>query len=272
MRRLVSALAFLAALVLVLPARAGGGLRVSVLVPEKSNLQYAQFWIALGGDFFSDEGFDIDLVVPNTPRETEALWQTRKAEFAVMPAAVYGHVVERTHGDLSFLTNMLTRDPAAKSDTGTHVFAAFVTTPMLVDRERWIAIGLVRALMRASRLVHDAPKDALAILERTFPDRDRTEVAQTFNQVAPLIPTDPGFPWIQISKSATFYADYADGMAPRLDGIDLTKAVAYEIINPANEKPQPNHVRFVMLCAVCVIAGMAALGWYTKDRTKLLRS
>src|SRR6185437_1119497 len=93
MRRVVPALAFVLLVLATLPARASGGLTVRVLVPDRGNLQYASFWLALGGDYFADEGYDIELVVPPAPQLLQQFYEERRADVAVLPPPVYVNLV-----------------------------------------------------------------------------------------------------------------------------------------------------------------------------------
>ena len=365
MRRSVSACALVVALFAALPAQAT--YRVPVLVPDRVSLQYASFWVALGGGFFTDEGYDVDVVVPPTLADVEPLWEQHRIDFAVLPAAAYTTILAR-HGELALVANLFMNDPAdlvarrsvveqahvridgslhdrlnalravsigvgssatsrfhalydvaglaaerdarivaidpsaqcAAFHTGRvdalyaespcleqaivhddavlvvnqsagevapvarHVIVAFAARPSMIETQRPVAVGLLRGLLRAARLLRAHPADAVAILARQFPDRDRKELEAIVAIYAPAFPVAPEFPSSEIPRTASLYSDGPG--TPDFAHMDLSRVVSYDVMGQAQEHVDPAHARNVMLGAAAILASVIALGAVTKRR------
>src|SRR5690606_13392705 len=73
---------------------------VDVFVPESHNLQWMNFWVALGGDLFVEEGLNVKTVLPAQPDEENASGALRalfagSADIAVLPRPIFLTAVAR---------------------------------------------------------------------------------------------------------------------------------------------------------------------------------
>jgi len=100
------------AVVILVASPASAAETVRVLVPDRANLQYMSFWLAKSAGFFADEGIDIELVVPDGPQQTEAYFEDRKAEVAVLPPPVYAKLIAGKV-PVVLVANLLANDPIA---------------------------------------------------------------------------------------------------------------------------------------------------------------
>ena len=362
MRRVVSALALM---VVLSGAATAHAYRVPVLVPDHVSMQYASFWVAFGGGFFADEGYDVDVVVPPTPADAQLFWEQRRIDVAVLPATAFTSILA-THGELALIANLFANDPinlvvrrsviaqtqarvaapihdrlnavrgvsiglathsagrfgalydvfglddqrdarmtfieageqcaafherrvdalyaespclehaivhddavvlvnqsaGEVAPVSKHVIVAFAARPSLLEMQRPVAIGLLRAMLRAARLIHDTPQEAVAILARQFPEKDPRELEVIVAIYAPAIPVAPEFPPFEIPRSAMLYSEAP--AVPDFAHIDLSHAVNYDVMGQAEEHVAPNHARNVMLSAAAILAIMTALGVVTR--------
>jgi ABC-type nitrate/sulfonate/bicarbonate transport system substrate-binding protein len=83
---------------------------VRVLVPDAHNLQYLSFWLAKAAGYFADEGVLVELVTPPGPQQTEAFFESRQAEVAVLPPPVYLRLIA-DHVPVVLVANLLANDP-----------------------------------------------------------------------------------------------------------------------------------------------------------------
>lgn len=83
--------------------------KVQVGVPERDNLQYAAFFVARGAGFFAAEGLETELIVANTPAETEQLVRDKKAPLFVLSPPMYLRVISEK-APLVMVANLLEND------------------------------------------------------------------------------------------------------------------------------------------------------------------
>jgi ABC-type nitrate/sulfonate/bicarbonate transport system substrate-binding protein len=95
---------------LVQSGAARGAERVRVLVPDRENLQFMSFWVAMGAGIFTEEGIDVDLVVPPGPPQTGAFFDQGEGDLAVLPPPVYVELIARG-SPVVLVANLLENDP-----------------------------------------------------------------------------------------------------------------------------------------------------------------
>ena len=87
-----------------------GGKAVRVVMASKENLQQMNFWIAQGAGFFSDEGLDVEVIVPPNPQGTSQLILRGGADVAVLQRPLYLDLIGQQQPVLIF-ANLLQNDP-----------------------------------------------------------------------------------------------------------------------------------------------------------------
>jgi ABC-type nitrate/sulfonate/bicarbonate transport system substrate-binding protein len=104
-------LALLLAVALVAPARADAEVEhVRVVLPDRDNLQYLAFWVAIGAGYFADESIALDIDAPASPPATFALVHERTADVFVLPPPVYLQLIAEKF-PLLLVANLLQNDP-----------------------------------------------------------------------------------------------------------------------------------------------------------------
>lgn len=83
---------------------------VRVVVPDPDNLQYLNFWIALGAGFFKEEGLDVQVLAPPNPLGTLQFLLQGRAEVALLPPPQYLNPIAQGQPILIF-ANLLQNDP-----------------------------------------------------------------------------------------------------------------------------------------------------------------
>ena len=83
---------------------------VRVGVPERDNLQYMSFWIAQGAGYFTDEGLDIEIVVPDAPNMSGMILMQRRVDISLLQPPVYLGLIAEQHPFVLF-ANLLANDP-----------------------------------------------------------------------------------------------------------------------------------------------------------------
>ncbi|WP_394825572.1 ABC transporter substrate-binding protein [Pendulispora albinea] len=303
-----------------------GRTKLRVLVPDGDNLQYMAFWLAKGAGYFEEEGLDVTLVIPPSPRGTRTYFDEHRADAAVLPPPMYLEMIA-SRMPVVLVANLLKNDPielvvrrsileerrlsdalplrdrlaglrglrlgiaphpptrlralfasqgldpedvlsivtlhgneqneafrAGKVDAlyahTPYVEQAIVRddavvlvnqsageVPVLKDRQihafaversflashRDAVIAAVRAIGRAERLLHGAPREAVDVLARTFPSRDRRELTTIVALYVPAIPEAPEVKVERIPLALTFFP--AGMKAPELSGIDIGEYV-----------------------------------------------
>jgi len=92
------------------PARAFDGTPIKVIVPDAESLQYLAFWLAREAGFFRDEGFQVDLVIPERPQLTGDLVRKQAADVAVLPPPTYLELIA-DEVPIVLVANLLQNDP-----------------------------------------------------------------------------------------------------------------------------------------------------------------
>jgi ABC-type nitrate/sulfonate/bicarbonate transport system substrate-binding protein len=83
---------------------------VDVLLPDGDNLQYSAFWAALGAGYFTDEGVQPHLVIPEIPAQAIARVLRGDAPVAVLPPPVYLQLIADRF-PIVLVANLLRNDP-----------------------------------------------------------------------------------------------------------------------------------------------------------------
>ncbi len=79
-------------------ARSGGAdgrTPVRVLVPTADNLQFMSFWIALGANYFRDEGLEVEVIVPPIPMGTGGFLLQSRGDIAILPPPMFLPMIAR---------------------------------------------------------------------------------------------------------------------------------------------------------------------------------
>ncbi len=102
--------AILLVVALLTLARGASAETVRVLLPDRDNLQYMAFWIALGAGYFRDEGIDIALSIPDAPEQVNEYLRRADSEVAVLPPPRYLELIAARF-PLVLVANLLRNDP-----------------------------------------------------------------------------------------------------------------------------------------------------------------
>jgi len=81
-----------------------------VIVPDADNLQFMSFWVAKGAGFFSDEGIELHLLVPDEPRQAQRMVLAGEADCAVLPPPMYLELIAERFSWV-LVANLLQNDP-----------------------------------------------------------------------------------------------------------------------------------------------------------------
>ena len=83
---------------------------VRIGVPEPTNLQFMNFWVAQGAGLFEDEGLDVELVSPAMPAQISQLLLQGQVDVAVIMPPIYLGVIAQQH-PVRLFANLLANDP-----------------------------------------------------------------------------------------------------------------------------------------------------------------
>ena len=83
---------------------------VRVIVPDRDNLQFMNFWIAVGAGYFKDEGLDVQVVVPPNPEGSAQFLQQGQGDVALLQPPNYIQQIAQGRPILVF-ANLLQNDP-----------------------------------------------------------------------------------------------------------------------------------------------------------------
>jgi ABC-type nitrate/sulfonate/bicarbonate transport system substrate-binding protein len=162
--------------------------------------------------------------------------------------ALYAHTpyVERAiaHDDAVVFVNQSRGEVPELANRQIHALAM---TRTLLDLRPTLAQALVRAVGKAEDLIHQRPAEAVAILARMFPARDKHELEIIVGLYAPAIPPTPKVSAGHIPMAVTLYP--AEKEKPDLTGIDLTKHVAPEL-TVAPTEPRTSTLQYVIEGAI----------------------
>lgn len=85
--------------------------KLKVVVPDKENLQYLSFWVALASGAFAAEDLDVEVISPPAPGQTPTLFEeTADADAAVLPPPMYLAMIGR-RVPIALVANLLANDP-----------------------------------------------------------------------------------------------------------------------------------------------------------------
>lgn len=96
-----------AVLLLALPASARP---LPIVLPDARNLQYLDFWVALGAHYFDDEGLALELRTPPTPGEVTQLLHADDSQIAILPPPIFLQMIADGF-PLRVIANLLINDP-----------------------------------------------------------------------------------------------------------------------------------------------------------------
>jgi ABC-type nitrate/sulfonate/bicarbonate transport system substrate-binding protein len=105
--RAVKTAALALALVISLPAAAREPL--TIITPDRDNLQDLPLYVALGAGYFADEGFDVTLDVPDAPSEVQKRLHADADQVFVLPPPVYLQLIADGF-PLRIVANLLSND------------------------------------------------------------------------------------------------------------------------------------------------------------------
>ncbi|MBI4337589.1 MAG: ABC transporter substrate-binding protein [Chloroflexi bacterium] len=89
---------------------AGSATTVRLIVPRADNLQYLNFWVAVGAGFFKEEGLDVQVVVPPSPRLGAQFLLQGQGDVALLQPSMYIEQIAQKQPVLVF-ANLLQNDP-----------------------------------------------------------------------------------------------------------------------------------------------------------------
>ncbi len=116
------------------------------------------------------------------------------------------------------------------------------------------AQAMVRAVARAETLLRDTPADAVAPLQKAFPDRDPAEIDRIVHLYSPAMPATPK---VSVDGFAPAVLFFPEGEAPpNLSGIDLASFVAPELVQ---EKPADRSPALAYAGSALALVALAAL-------------
>jgi NitT/TauT family transport system substrate-binding protein len=193
---------------------------VAIIMPEPENLQDMPFWVALGAGYFSDEGLDITLKVPDSPNEVVKLLHRDADEVAVLPPPIYLDLIADGF-PLLIVANLLQND--AINLIVRRSLIASRHLPMdapLADRLRALAgvrlgvapgpISRLRLLYRAQGL--DADK-LITIVPLMGPEQNDAFAA---GKVDALYAHTPFLERALVEEDAVIYVNQSAGEVPEL--------------------------------------------------------
>src|SRR5688572_6435812 len=108
MRTVKACLAIL--IVAALGVNAAAAEKVRIGIPERHNLQYMAFWIAQGAGFFTAEGLDVEVVIPDAPNMSGMILMQRRVDISLLQPPVYLGLIAEQHPFVLF-ASLLANDP-----------------------------------------------------------------------------------------------------------------------------------------------------------------
>lgn len=84
--------------------------KLKVVVPDRENLQYLSFWVAIASGAFAEEDLSVEVVSPPAPGQTPSLFEESDAEAAVLPPPMYLTMIAR-RAPIALVANLLMNDP-----------------------------------------------------------------------------------------------------------------------------------------------------------------
>lgn len=202
---------------------------------------------------FASQGLDVDkeakLVILHG-KEQNAAFHDREVD------VLYAHTpyLERAivHDDAVVLVDQCRGEVAELANRQIHALA--VQRSLLETRHDLVA-AMVRAIGDAQALIHRSQSEAVAALAKEMTGRDKTELETIVRLYEPAIPKSPAARAEDIPGALTMFP--AGMPKPDLTGIDLTRHVAIDVIDPArvdkSSTPSAPRPRYWMIIAVGVM-------------------
>lgn len=203
-----------------LSALAASGAELRIIVPEPHNLQWMSFWVAKGAGYFADAGYDLELVVPDSPREATGLVLEGKADCAVLPPPMYLELIaERFPWVL--VANLLENDAinlvVRRSVAEERKLSADLPLQERLQKLAGLRIGVapnpptrLRALFASQGL--DADRDIKMVIRRGFEQND----AFDDGEVDALYAHTPYLEEALVDQDAVMIVNQSAGEAPKL--------------------------------------------------------
>ncbi|MGH7282792.1 MAG: ABC transporter substrate-binding protein [Polyangiaceae bacterium] len=116
------------------------------------------------------------------------------------------------------------------------------------------AQAMVSAVARAETILRTTPGDAVAPLQKAFPERDPAEIDSIVHLYSPAIPATPKVSTDGFAPAVLFFPE--GEQAPNLDGIDLASFVAPEL---SQEKPADGSPKIAYAGGAVALVALAAL-------------
>lgn len=123
------------------------------------------------------------------------------------------------------------------------------------------AQAMVSGVARAETMLRNSPGDAVAPLQKAFPDRDPAEVDRIVHLYSPAIPATPKVTTDGFAPAVVFFPEGED--PPKLDGIDLASFIAPEL---TQEKPADRSPKLAYASGAVALVALAALAYKLKTR------
>ncbi len=214
----LSVLAILAAGVLGTFPATGAELRI--IVPEPHNLQWMSFWVAKGAGYFAEAGYDLQLVVPDSPREAQDLVLEGKADCAVLPPPMYLELIADRFPWV-LVANLLENDAinlvVRRSVAEQRKLSADLPLKERLQKLAGLRVGVapnpptrLRALFASQGL--DADRDIKMVIRRGFEQND----AFDDNEVDALYAHTPYLEEALVDQDAVMIVNQSAGEAPKL--------------------------------------------------------
>lgn len=83
---------------------------VRLIIPDADNLQYLNFWVALGAGFFKEAGLDVQIVVPPNPMGAPQFLLQDRGDVALLQPPIYIQQIAQERPIVVF-ANLLHNDP-----------------------------------------------------------------------------------------------------------------------------------------------------------------
>ncbi|HLE82064.1 MAG TPA: ABC transporter substrate-binding protein, partial [Dehalococcoidia bacterium] len=212
---------------------------VRVVVPDPDNLQYLNFWTALGAGFFKEEGLDVQVLTPPGPPAAVQFLVQGRAEVALLPPPQYLPPIAQGQPLLIF-ANLLQNDPI-NLVVRKEVAEARKLSPTAPLAERLKGIQGLRV-----GVAHGPPPRLRALFSSVGMDADRDiqmvilgeERFQAFagNPVDALYAHSPFLEKALVEQGAVVVVDQLRGEVPELAGLNIHSLVTSRAFAAANPK------------------------------------
>lgn len=222
-----------------LPAEVVAPSAVRVVVPDPDNLEYLNFWVALGAGFFKEEGLDVQVVTPPGPPAAVQFLLQGRAEVALLPPPLYLPAIAQRQPFLIF-ANLLQNDQI-NLVVRKEVAEARKLSPTAPLAERLKGIQGLRV-----GVAHGPPPRLRALFSSVGMDADRDiemvilgqERFQAFagNPVDALYAHTPFLEKALVEQGAVVLVDQLRGEVPELAGLNIHSLVTSRAFAAANPR------------------------------------